>query len=248
MTPPFPPLPASPWPHLAPGIVHLWQLHTPAAAAVIPHWQRWLAAAEQVRAARFHRDRDRHTFILSRGGLRWLVGQYLGLDPVAVAFCYGDRGKPHLNPTHNPPSGPGLEFNLAHSGDWVVYGFTQGAAIGVDVETIIPRSHGEGLIQRCLTPQEQQTLSSAPASRQRQFFGYWTAKEAYLKATGQGLSYPMASVEVAWVDGFTQAQLVKPSSLQDWTLQPWQPDEATAAAVCVAGTVREIRWGQVPLG
>jgi 4'-phosphopantetheinyl transferase len=248
MSPPFSPLPAPPWPHLAPGIVHLWQLHTPAAAPVIPQWQRWLTAEEQARAARFHRDRDRHTFILSRGGLRWLVGQYLGLDPAAVAFRYGDRGKPYLAPAHSPQSGPGLEFNLAHSGDWVVYGFTQGMAIGVDVEAIAPRNHGEGLIQRCLTAQEQQTLSSDPASRQRQFFSYWTAKEAYLKATGQGLSYPMASVEVAWTPDASQARLVQPSTAQDWTLQPWQPDEATAAAVCVADTVREICWGQVPLG
>jgi 4'-phosphopantetheinyl transferase len=248
MSPPFSPLPAPPWPHLAPGIVHLWQLHTPAAAPVIPQWQRWLTAEEQARAARFHRDRDRHTFILSRGGLRWLVGQYLGLDPAAVAFRYGDRGKPYLAPAHSPTSGPGLEFNLAHSGDWVVYGFTQGTAIGVDVEAIAPRNHGEGLIQRCLTAQEQQTLSSDPAIRQRQFFGYWTAKEAYLKATGQGLSYPMASVEVMWTADATQARLVQPSTAQDWTLQPWQPDEATAAAVCVAATVSEMRWGQVPLG
>lgn len=231
MTAPFLPLPPQPWGLLTPGTVHLWQLPIPTTAGWLPQWQGWLAAAERDRADRFHRDRDRHTFILARGGLRWLLGQYLGVAPEAIAFSYGDHGKPQLAA---PPSlDPALTFNLAHSGDWVVYALTRGAAIGVDVEAIAPRRYGEGLIQRCLTPQEQHTLSPDLATRQRQFFDYWTAKEAYLKATGQGLSYPMTAVEVVWTTAH-HGRLVAPSAAQPWTLRSWQPAPAMVAAVCVA--------------
>jgi 4'-phosphopantetheinyl transferase len=240
------PMPMPPGDHPLPGVVHLWQMYWPDHRPYLAPYARWLTASEQARAAQRHRQVDQQRFILSRGGLRGLLGLYLGIDPATVALAYGDRGKPFLaNAT------PGLAFNLAHSGDWVVYGFTRGCAIGVDVEAIAPRAHLEGLIRRCLTPAEQAHIAEMGDSgadhagscdrRLRQFFAYWTVKEAYLKTTGQGLSYPMAAVEVGNMGDAPCFQ--QPDSARSWGLYPWQPDAQAVAAVCVAGALHTVALG-----
>ncbi len=271
MTRQFAPLLSDPWPTLGPGTVHLWQFQCSQAQDQIENWWPWLDGDEQRRAQRFYRDRDRHTFILSRGGLRWLLGQYLQQAPQHITFGYGEYGKPELLPalpsevnfpTHqgrdsqgrdsqgsdsqapgfSPPGG--LQFNLAHSGDWVVYGITWAAAIGVDVEVITPRSHLEGLIERCLTPREQTHLAADPALRLGQFFDYWTVKEAHLKATGDGLRYAMTQVEVDWQSPPRLLQAA--DSQRVWRIDTWSPAPGVAAAVCVAGAVDGIALGVLP--
>lgn len=243
----FAPLSPSPWPTFtAPGVpregVHLWQLQCSLAQSWLdPCWQ-WLDGPERARAARFHRDRDRQTFILGRGGMRWLLGQYLQRHPASFTFTYGDQGKPMLPLA---PPDPPIAFNVAHSGDWVVYGITPGVAIGVDVETPTPRRHLGAIIQRCLTPREQATLPplDSPQCLGR-FLDYWTVKEAYLKATGLGLYYPMAQVEVAWQP---QPHLTQPvGAAHQWTVATWQPQPAIAAAVCVAADGAAIALGEFP--
>ncbi|WP_008316346.1 4'-phosphopantetheinyl transferase family protein [Leptolyngbya sp. PCC 6406] len=261
MTRQLAPLSSTPWPDLNPGTVHLWQLQCSQAQDQIENWWPWLDGDEQRRAQRFYRDRDRHTFILSRGGLRWLLGQYLQQAPQHITFGYGEYGKPEVLPalprgvnflTHQAPDSqaPGfsppenLQFNLAHSGDWVVYGITWAAAIGVDVEVITPRSHLEGLIDCCLTPREQTHLAADPILRLSQFFDYWTVKEAHLKATGHGLRYAMTQVEVDWQ---RPPRLVQTADSQRvWQIDTWSPAPGVAAAVCVAGVVDEIALGVLP--
>ncbi|MEM8638590.1 MAG: 4'-phosphopantetheinyl transferase superfamily protein [Cyanobacteria bacterium P01_G01_bin.54] len=159
--------------------VHLWtgQFVT---GSERHHWSV-LNGAEQERAQRFVRERDRHRYIWARGNLRCLLGDYLGIAPEAVAFCYGDRGKPYL-------AEHAVQFNLSHSGDWVVYAFTGDRPIGVDIEQLQRTKDWLPLAERFFCTSEAQALAALPLSHQTPaFFKLWTRKEAYLKATGEGL-------------------------------------------------------------
>src|SRR5439155_6644736 len=72
---------------------------------------------------------DRARSITARGGLRWLLSSYTGVPPDALIFQEGDYGKPLVRGTsiHH-------EFNVSHSGDYILIGITTGAQCGVDIE------------------------------------------------------------------------------------------------------------------
>ena len=74
----------------------------------------------------------------------------------------------------------------------------RGGVVGVDVETRRNRRHLDRLAARSMTPAEHERWQREPEpERLDAFLRLWTAKEAYLKATGHGLVRPMRSVTAA---------------------------------------------------
>ena len=216
---------------------HLWQLHLPTTTADLTLCESWLSPTERDRAQRLVQS-ARHQFIVSRAGLRYLLAAYLGCTPTAVQFDYGAYGRPQLSHTW-----AGLQFNLAHSGSWVIYGVGHCQWLGVDVEQLTPRQRLEALIQRCLTPVEQATLPHVQTERLERFIQYWTVKEAHLKAVGLGLNYPMTAVQVRLQPTpqlVTPAQAAEVSTTQ-WQTQLWCPDATAIAAACVGQPTRFVR-------
>jgi 4'-phosphopantetheinyl transferase len=239
----MPDLPRLSLPLPPPNTAEVWELPIAKAMPYLEPWHRWLSGEESQRAERFYRQEDRDRFILSRGGLRYLLSQYLGCAPETLAFTYGTHGKPAL--TQATP----LQFNLAHSADWVIYGISQGRAIGVDVEQVRDRGNLDGLIERCLTPQEQRHLPAADRDRLYGFLHHWTIKEAHLKAIGHGLSTAMTAVEIS---GQSPPHLVRPARwsgqrFPGWTLHRWDPTPTTLAALCLEGTGGAIALRPFPL-
>lgn len=138
-----------------------------------------LAADEIARAARFRFDRDRHRYIRARGFLRRTLGDVTEQAPESLTFTYSTTGKPAL------VDGP--MFNLSHSGDRGVVAIGDRAPVGVDIEQIgRPFQDMEGLAKRCFTAPERRAIDTAPDPL-RQFLIFWTAKEARMKLTGEGL-------------------------------------------------------------
>jgi len=214
-----------------PGVVQVWQLQCSAAQAARSHWHGWLSSAERDRLQQFRYAGDRDRFIFSRGGLRYLLAGYLGIAPTAIPLSYGSYGKPYLPVPHAGQ----IHFNVAHSGDWVMFGFSRSPHIGVDVEIVQPRRRLSVLIRRCLTATEREQLPPEPSAQLHDFLRYWTIKEAHLKAIGLGLSYPLQSVEVALQP---TPQIVRAAPIADtpdlaWGVKLWQPDQGAIAAVCV---------------
>jgi 4'-phosphopantetheinyl transferase len=205
---------------LGPGEVHLWRLRLDQDVGD----RRVLSTDEQLRADRFRYDYDRQHFIKARSGLRRILGDYLGRDAAAVEFRYGSQGKPVL-------ADGAIEFNLSHSGDLALVVVASDRAVGVDVERIKPMADLAKLTVRFFTAGEHQRIVQLDESDQLlAFFRTWTCKEAYLKATGEGLSQ-LKSLEVAVQLG-QPAQLVLPP---DWQLQELQPDQGYVGAIAAAG-------------
>lgn len=151
---------------------------------------RLLAADEQQRAAHFYTQMLQSRFIVGRGMLRWLLGEYLNQPPQAIQLTYGERGKPAL------PDHP-LQFNLAHSEGLALYGFMQSSTLGVDLEAVHPLPDMELVARSHFSPVERHDLFSLPATEQTTaFYRCWTRKEAYIKAESSGLYLPLDSFDV----------------------------------------------------
>lgn len=179
---------------LAPGEVRVVLAGAPAAGElemVARKVEGHLSADERARATRFRRREDAWCHVAGRGLLRRLAGGLLGLDPVDVRLVTGEHGKPYL------PDQPGLHVNLAHSGGLVAVAVTHLGPVGVDVEEVVPDRATLDIAARFFAPEEEAALAALEAGAQvGAFFETWTRKEAFLKATGLGISRGLASFAV----------------------------------------------------
>jgi 4'-phosphopantetheinyl transferase len=157
-----------------------------------------LSADERARVGRFIHDCNRRRFVMARARLRELLGERLEVPAQSVSFDYGPAGKPAL------PGQPNLRFNLSHSAELAVYVFAMGIDVGVDVEQVRVIDDADRLAARTFSPREQHAYRSLPPHQQPlAFFNCWTRKEAFVKATGHGLSPPLDSFDVSLAPGET---------------------------------------------
>jgi len=90
-----------------------------------------------------------------------------------------------------------LQFNLSHSAGLALIAVGAELQLGVDIEKIREEVDTAALAQRFFSPREGAGLQALPDNlRVPGFFACWTRKEAFLKATGTGLSFPLADFSV----------------------------------------------------
>jgi len=192
-----------------------------------------LAPGERERAGRFHAERHRRQFVVTRGVLRTLIGRRLGIAPAFVRFVEGPHGKPALA----DPSTPALEFNVAHSHGLALVALSAGAPVGIDVERIRPGVDHEGIAGRFFAQVERTALARIePARRIEAFFACWSRKEAVLKAVGTGISGGVAAYAVSCdPDGPARLLATGPDGppLDRWTLADLDVGPGFRAAVAV---------------
>jgi 4'-phosphopantetheinyl transferase len=159
-----------------------------------------LSEPERARASRFRVQAARNGFIVSRGVLRQILGDELDCAPESLEFGEGEYGKPFLAGRH---LGCGLEFNVAHSGEVLLYAVARGRVVGVDVERHRQSLDVEKLAERYFAPGEVKRLLADGAVEDRldNFYRCWTRKEAYLKALGTGLTTKLDAFEVTLLRG-----------------------------------------------
>ncbi|MCC5645412.1 4'-phosphopantetheinyl transferase superfamily protein [Nostoc sp. CHAB 5824] len=206
--------------------IHVWRIDLDQPEPHLQNLVATLSSDEIARAERFYFQEHRQRFIAGRGILRIILGRYLRIQPRQVQFNYQDRGKPVLADTFVDS---GLAFNLSHSQALGLCAVNCTRQIGVDLEYIRPMSDLEALAKRFFLPREYEMLRSvSPNQQQEVFFRYWTCKEAYLKATGDGLSQ-LEQVEVS----LTPTEPAKLQILEDWSLFELLPANNYVAAVAV---------------
>jgi 4'-phosphopantetheinyl transferase len=216
--------------------VHLWRIDLDALRATEDRCQKILSSDEAARAFRFHFAVDRQRFTISHGVLRTILASYLKTDPEAVSFSYSSKEKPSLSPAY---SNSRIAFNISHSGTVVLLAFTRAREIGVDVEQIRSDFEVDAIARRFFSPDERQQLAALPQEERFQaFFRCWTRKEAYIKATGDGLSLPLHQFDVSTLPGHSDALIAtRPdeSEAATWSLREVPAGDGYVAALCVRG-------------
>jgi 4'-phosphopantetheinyl transferase len=191
-----------------------------------------LSDSERKRAEKLRFDRDRNRFITRRGLLRAILGRYLGVDPVQLNFSYEVRGKPSMP---GKVGGQAPHFSLSHSDGLALFAFARPCALGVDVERVRPVPEMDQIGAKFFAARENAMLNALPAEQKTEaFFNCWTRKEAYLKATGEGIADALPKIEVTLAPG-KPAQLlniagdVQAASL--WSLRSLSPATGFVGAV-----------------
>lgn len=161
---------------------------------------------------------------------RQVLAQALGGDPLALPLQRDARGRPAL-----VGALAGYGTGWSHSGDVLLVALGEGVRLGVDVELLRPRPRLLEIVQRFFHPAETAWLEPLPqAQREHWFFRVWCAKEAVLKAHGQGISFGLHRLRfAAGSDGalrlhWCDAALGEASR---WHLQEWQAGDRFRAAL-----------------
>ena len=216
--------------------VQVWRIYLDLPASEIDDMKGVLSAEEKTRAARFVFDKHRARFIAGRASLRRILGRYLGRAPERLEFGYGHRGKPYLK--NDPPGNP-LRFNLSHSSELALLAVVGSRDIGVDVERVRAVQYHLKIAGRFFSPGEVAVIRSLPPEVQFEaFFNCWTRKEAYIKALGDGLAYPLDAFEVSLAPGAPAALLSvrdDPEASSKWFLQAMAPARGFVGAVALKG-------------
>lgn len=214
--------------------IHVWAASLRQTVERISTYERTLSPDEQARSARFRFDCDRHRFIAGRGLLRAILARYLQEDPSHLVFDYNRRGKPFLVECggQNP-----LYFNLTHSEDLALFAVTWICNIGIDVERMCPLSDAKGIAARFFSPSERDGLKAlSEVEEPIAFFNLWTRKEAWLKATGDGIGDSLNQVEVSFLAS-EPARLIRlfgnAETAQEWSLLKLLPAPDFIGALAV---------------
>jgi 4'-phosphopantetheinyl transferase len=200
-------------------------------ATVVAQWRCSLDAAEQVRADRFHFDRDRSAYIAAHWLIRNALASVGGLPPPDWHFIAEQHGKPEIDPALGRPD---LRCNLSHASGLVACAVATGATIGIDVETFSRKHAGLDLADRFFSPSEVAILRATASDRQREtFFRLWTLKEALIKATGEGLHRALDSFSFLLDPTSVRFHRADAGEAAKWTFVEHRPtpDHALALAI-----------------
>jgi 4'-phosphopantetheinyl transferase len=159
--------------------------------------------------------------------------------PASLRFRYGARGKPSLE-----GSWP-HRFNLSHSGLLGLFAIARGRSLGVDVERVEEKRSLEKIAARFFSSDECAALKRLPEDqRPAGFYNAWTRKEAYIKATGEGLATPLASFSVSLAPG-AAARLLQhrddPAEVDRWSLVALDVGVGYRAALMTEGHELRVR-------
>ncbi len=244
--------------------IHVWRISLSEPDDRIEHFRRLLSEKEIAKSEQFLFADHRRRFIVGRGQLRTLLGRYVERSANQIEFAYTGLGKPSI--AHNVRGRP-IAFNFTNSSDLAMLAVTSGTELGVDIERIRKMSNMEGLARRFFAHPEIEAITAqgSDAKRRHAFFRCWTRKEAFLKAIGKGLTFPLdkvcvtiedtsgdhaatsdaadtdvGEVRIQWIDADNE-------SADDWRLRHIEPAPDFVGALArkdVADDIQSWHWAE----
>ncbi len=215
-------------PSLSPGIIIIWLIEIDDQPNDVNSLEKLLSQAETDRSTRYRFEQDRLRFVIRRGILRQLLSRYTGISPVDIEYCINPHGKPSL--LHHK-----LLFSVSHSQDRIAYALSKEKEIGVDIEQVRPMPDLAQLAKTWFSLEECAGLFSVHPSQQLEsFYHIWTQKEAFIKALGEGLTYPLKDFSVS-ADPHHPGRLLSMNSSDpsQWNMLSSVPEPGWRMAVCV---------------
>jgi len=228
---------------LTPNQVDLWCAQVDAQPDVVAEFHSTLSVEEKSRANRFRFPRDRSRFVVSRGVLRVLLSSYLRSSPGAVRLATDEKGKPFVPVDQHPNLRAPIRFNTSHSESWAVFAFSKELELGIDVEYVQRDVDYEAILESQFSEAEKTQLRAlSPDARRLAFFRLWTRKEAYLKATGDGLRTALDSFTVPLERDLGRPITLTMNELSISMLYSFIPAHDYEGALVVVGSGHDLRF------
>jgi len=169
------------FPTLEQGEVHIWTVSIQGIKEQLGHLKSLLTEEEIGKISFYKFEHTQHSYIATQALLRVLLSLYLDIKPMEVKMGVRSKGKPFL--IHDRP----IFFNISNSDGLCVFAFSGDGEVGIDLERIRQMPDIEQLIQKNLTSREKEYVLKDPDKKLKRFFRFWTFKESYLKAIGEGM-------------------------------------------------------------
>lgn len=222
--------------------VHIWQGDLNQPTEKLQQHLPILSLDERERVSRFYFDKHRKHFVVCRGQLRTILSLYLNIDPREIRFWYGPQGKPYIASEQDN----GVRFNLSHANGIALYAVTMGSELGIDFEQIRCISDLGLLAKQILSSEEAVDYDKLPSKMKPEaLMRCWVRKEAYLKATGEGMIRSLRHLSVT-IDPRQPNRIIKvidrPGEELRWSLQDVQTILGCVATLCIEGQRLPIKY------
>lgn len=135
-------------------------------------------------------ERDLSLQKIEAGKVNWeMLSDFFGKNGKEVFCDYGKNGKPFFT------NYPHIQFNLSHSGDYVVAAFDR-QPVGIDIQE--HRRIKDSMARHFLNEKELEALSLITDEEEREeiLCELWAVKESYIKLTGEGMKKSMKEIFV----------------------------------------------------
>lgn len=166
--------------------IHLWSINPQELTDPnkISDLKEIISTDELNKVEKYKRNKDKHGALVTRAFIRLILSKYQALSPKDWSFSINAHGKPEIKNALLP-----LRFNLSHNKDLIICAVCLDRDIGCDVERFDRNVNVSAITRRFFSKDEQSQLNELPEYEQRsKFIEYWTLKEAFVKATGHGIS------------------------------------------------------------
>ena len=184
-------------PSLKAGELHIWKVPLLLDESLRPLAISLLNDTQRDKYHRRINQQLKQSYLAGRYYLMHLLAGYSERDPHDILLSYSRLNKPYLNP--NPEQ---LEFNYTdttlNGQSWGLFAFTLGRAVGVDIECLDRKTNFAAIADRRLANAELDYVRKPDGGVDaHRFLACWTRKEAYGKATGQGINFTMRDIDLA---------------------------------------------------
>jgi 4'-phosphopantetheinyl transferase len=219
------------------GQAHVWRVDLSEMVPQLESLLPVLTEEERQRGERLVSVSLRQRFFISHAILRLILSAYLEESPREIQFKKAAHGKPSLD-------GCSLQFNMTHSKDVALYVMTSNTEVGIDVEYLKRMYDMDALVKRFFSQRENEEYRTfIEAERHLAFYRAWTRKEAYLKATGQGLSYPLNHFDVSFAEDGMRCLLRVNDCDEEasaWTVFSFEPFQDYLASIALKAPLDEL--------
>ncbi len=172
--------------------IDVWCWTIEQAASLNQNWKSWLLKSEQLRMNRFCYAEDRHSYVVTRGMVRYLLGCYLRQEPSDLFLTGDSHDALYLHESD-------LCFGFANTREVITIAVARQIDLGVQVEAMIDIPHLDELAHFMLDSAEIKRYSNLHHQQKLQtFYQMWTRKSALFKAAKTPTTY--LSQLNAWED------------------------------------------------
>ncbi|MDP2562722.1 4'-phosphopantetheinyl transferase superfamily protein [Psychrobium sp. 1_MG-2023] len=189
----------------------------------LAYFRQQLSEQERAKVDKQYNQEGRHSALVTRALVRNVLSKYHStIAPSDWRFGKGFNGKPFIS---NP--NVTLDFNLSHAQGLIAIAVSHQLELGIDVEYIKRKANTYKLAPRYFSPYENEALAQLPYQQQAiDFFNFWTLKESYIKACGDGLAIPLDHFwfKIKSFDdielGFSELRNDSPTQWQSFLFEP----------------------------
>lgn len=204
--------------------VHAWLVKMSDHLSLLPTASIILDGNEIARAERYRKEHDRNLFMVGRIVLRQLLAGFLHCEPKEVPITLSAHKKPVIENS----SASLLNFNVSHSGNYILIGISKGE-IGVDIENTDRSANFKDIMQYSFAAAEIDFVNERDQNS-ASFFTLWTRKESLLKTTGKGLTNQLSKIVA--LDGKWEVPQEIIESSGDYRVSSLHIDDNYIASIC----------------